>query len=173
MIRMDMSYKGWLSVALKVLGVVTLVNGMVLAVAQLGSLPSIPASVSPWMTVSCIAMPLIMLGAGLYLLLGTQRLVTRIWADQENQLDAERAIFKVAMKVLGMALVVQALPKAVQIISNALFIYGVGSVWDISTQLQFICQEFLSTLLKLLLGCYLLFKGTWLQRVVFPAENEQ
>jgi len=169
---MDMSYKGWLSVGLKVLGAATLVNGLVQVVIQWGSLPSVWGMASSWLLVGSIALPLVTIAAGLYLLMGTRGLVDRVWSDGQEELDSAQVMFAVAMKIMGLVLAVQALPEVIQAIFNILFIFGVSPVWDTSAQNQFIYQKFLSMLLKLLLGCYLLFKGTWLQRVAFPPSNE-
>lgn len=171
---MEMSYKAWLCVALKVLGVMILVNGGVQAVYQWGSLPSAQGMLPAWMTAISIAVPLVVLGAGLYLVLGTQHLIDRVWSDQQEELDSARAIFMVAIKVMGVVLVVQALPEVVEIISNALYIYSVSGVWNTSAQSEFIYERLIATLLKLGIGCYLLLKGDWLQRVAFPpASNDE
>ncbi|MGE5389574.1 MAG: hypothetical protein ACM3PE_00775 [Deltaproteobacteria bacterium] len=170
---MGMSYKGWLSVGLKVLGTITLINGMVQAVLQWSSLADLQGQPAPWMLVCSIVVPIVTLGAGLYLLLGTRKLVSRLWPDQEDELESEKAVFKIAMKIMGMVLVVQALPEVVRLISNGLYIYSVSTVWDTSMQHGFIYEKLLSILLQLLIGCYLLFKGAWLQKVAFPAVSPE
>jgi len=170
---MDMSYRGWLSVGLKILGAATLVKGIEQAVMQWSSLADVQGMASPWMLICAALVPLITVGAGVYLLLGARNLVIKLWPDGEDELASEKAVFTIAMKIMGMVLVVQALPEIVRLISNGLYIYSVGSVWDTSMQHSFIYEQLLATLLKLLLGGYLLFKGAWLQRAAFPAENER
>lgn len=165
---MNMTYKDWLLAGLKVLGVVTIVNGLVQAIVTWGSLPSTQNEIPRWMLASSAAVPLVVLGAGLYLVLGTRGLVDRVYQDEEERQDSAAVIFMVAMKVLGTVLIVEALPDAIQIISSFIYIHGVSPVWDSSMQSQFIYQHFLSVLVKFALGCYLLLGGKWLQNVAFP-----
>lgn len=168
-----MSYKGWLSVGLKILGTVTLINGMVQAVLQWSSLGDLQGEPASWMLICSVIVPLVTLGAGLYLLLGTRELVDRLWPNLEGELETEKAIFKIAMKIVGMVMVVQALPEVVRLISNGLYIYSVSQVWNTSMQHGFIYEKLLSTLLQLLIGWYLLFKGTWLLKAAFPVVSHE
>lgn len=170
---MDMPYKNWLSLGFKILGVVTLVNGLVQAVVQWGSLTSIQGPGSFWMIVSCIAMPLVIIGAGLYLLLGTKGLTDRAWLDNQKELDWTLAIFMVAIKVVGIFLIVEALPEIVKCITEAIYIYNANGVWDTEVQSRFLYQYLLASLLRLVLGYYLLFKGEWLQRAAFARTGNE
>lgn len=158
-------------VGLKVLGVVTIIIGLIQMIVQWGSLPAARGPGAFWMVVTCIVIPFIYLAVGLYLLLGTRGLAERLWPDGENDQDWVQVVFQLAMKIVGVVLVVRALPDLVRIIGNTLYVYSAGPVWDTSWQRREIYQTLLPSLLRLLLGWYLLFKGAWLQKVAFPESD--
>ncbi|MGI5920177.1 MAG: hypothetical protein ACOX6I_00320 [Syntrophomonadaceae bacterium] len=71
------------------------------------------------------------------------------------------------MKVLGAVLIVQALPDAVQVLSNLVYIKSVSPVWDTDVQRQFIYTRLLSTILYFIIGWHLLKGGQLLVRMAF------
>jgi len=169
-IKVNMSYKGWLSVALKVVGVLTLVNGIVQAIVTWGSAPAVGGMIPPLAFLSSMVVPIVMMGAGLYLIMGTHGLVERISIEEDE--NAFASWFMLAMKVLGVVLIVEALPYACRIVSNAIQIYSISPAWSTEMQNRFIFENLLSTLVKAALGCYLLVGGKWVQQLAFPPVKE-
>ncbi len=176
---MDLSSKVMLRVGLQLVGVITVINGVVQCIVSWGSLygswgshlPSTEGMMPPWILITSIAVPLIVLGAGLYLLLGSKGLADRFYPDEEEKLDSARSIFILAMKVLGLVLIVQALPDAVQIITSFMYIANMNAALDFRAQSEFFYNRLLSTLLRFAIGYYLLVGGQLLLRLAFPVEK--
>src|SRR5699024_8309251 len=76
----------------------------------------------------------------------------------ETDKDSVDLLFILFMKLAGLALIIYALPKTFQIISNIMFTSSVYGM-DTSDQTQFIIENFVTTGVSLLFGFYLLRCG--------------
>lgn len=66
--------------------------------------------------------PLTLLLIGIYLLQGTGRLVNKFYRGEEKTvMEYASSVFKLAMKITGMVLIVYAIPELLRILSNALY----------------------------------------------------
>ena len=104
---------------------------------------------------------------GIFLLVGTKRLAAYLYPDDEEKLDSAKSIFNLAMKILGIVLVVRALPDAVQIISHIIYMKSLSPAISSEVHQQFIFTRLASTLLYFALGWYLVKGGQFLQRIAF------
>ncbi|MEN6328619.1 MAG: hypothetical protein ABFD18_20725 [Syntrophomonas sp.] len=159
-----------LRTGLQVVGVVTLIKGVAYAIVAWGGIES-SQGLSQRLQIMNALVPLFLIVAGVFLVIGSKSMVEKLCPDNEEKPESGEAIFSLAMKILGAVLIVQALPDAVQVLSNLIYIKSVGLVWDTDVQRQFIYTRFLSTFLYFIFGWYLLKGGQLLIRMAFPDIN--
>lgn len=162
---MELSSRVLLRIGLQVVGVITIINGICQTIAIGGIIPFSEDMMPPAAQIMNILMPLVIVAAGIFLLVGTKKLAEHLYPDDEETLDSARAIFNLAMKILGMVLIVQALPDTVQIISNIIYLKSVSPAIFTDLQQEFIYTRLLSTLLYLIFGFYLVKGGRLLERI--------
>lgn len=164
-----------LRIALQVIGVLTILSGVSSAFVNWGSLVSLLFNhqAVPWPAiVGPIFVPIVILTAGLYLLINPGIIVGRFYPDQEEQTDTMERLFILAIKIAGIWLIVNALPDAVQIITNLLYILNVGPVIEVSNQIYTIISRLGSAIVNLLIGWYLLSGGKIFVKIAFPDDHQ-
>lgn len=168
---MELSSRVLLRISLQVVGVITLIDGICHAIGVGGIVPFSRDMMPLAAMITSILIPLVSVAAGIFLLVGTRKLIANLYPDEEEKPDSARAIFNLAMKVLGMVLIVKALPDAVQLLSNIIYIKSINPVFNTDSQQQFIYTRLLSTLLYFIFGWYLVRGGKFLERLAFPPEQ--
>lgn len=119
--------------------------------------------------------PLVLLLTGIYLLTGIGGLVKKFYPNAEElALESARSVFKLAMKITGMVLIVFAVPELLRLLSNALYMgyyqrFGI----DVSGQQQIVIEGTLATIVSLLFGFYLLYGGRFFERLAFKDGNNE
>lgn len=156
-----------LRTGLQVVGLVTFIKGITYAIASGGGIVS-NQGIALRLEILSALLPVFLMAAGLFLIIGSQPIVEKLYPDSEEKPDSGEALFCLAMKILGAVLIVQALPDAVQVLSNLIYIKSVGLVWNTDAQQQFIYTRCLSTLLYFVFGWYLLKDGQFLVLMAFP-----
>lgn len=159
-----------LRTGLQVVGVVTIINGFQQAIAALGVILANRESIELSVQISTVLVPLVIIAVGIFLTIASNALVAKLYPDSAVVPDSGEALFVLAMKILGAVLVVQALPEAVQLLSNLIYIRSLNPVWNTDVQSQFIFTHLLSTLLYFIIGFYLLRGARLLVSLAFP-EN--
>lgn len=157
-----------LRTGLQVVGVVTIINGFQQAIAASGIILANQESTDLGIQISTILVPLVIIAVGIFLTIASNALVAKLYPDSAVVPDSGEALFVLAMKILGAVLVVQALPEAVRLLSDLIYIKSVSPVWNTDVQSQFIFTHLLSTLLYFILGFYLLSGARLLVRWAFP-----
>lgn len=152
-----------LHTGLQVVGVVTIIMGIAGLIGVAGIVTS-QEMMAKGLQFAAVLSPAFVLAAGVYLTIGSKGLVQKLCPDSEEKPGSGEALFILAMKVLGAVLVVKALPDAVQVLSNLMYIKSLGPAWSYS---QFIYTNGLSTLLKFIIGLYLLKDGKLLVYLAF------
>lgn len=156
---------------LLIVGLITSIKGINSAVVNWSSLAENLNSQSldaRWLLIPAIVEPLVILAAGVFLLVGGNKLADRYYPEQDTQIDTALQIFNLAMKIAGLVLLVTALPDLVQVIATTAYILSVGAAIDVSPQLYSILSKLGSTVVDLLLGWYLLQNGKFFVRMAFP-----
>jgi len=169
----EISSRVLLRIGLQIVGVITIITGICQSIATWGNIPSSRGMLPMGVTVVSILIPLVTLAAGLFLVIGTKSLTEKLYPDEEEKLDSSQDIFSLAMKITGMVLLVKALPDAVQILSNLIYIKASSPVWNNSVQFQFIYTELVSTLLYFVFGWYLLRGGQLFVRLAFSSYPDK
>jgi|SRR5699024_2436280 len=119
--------------------------------------------------------PLILFIIGGYLLKSGKVVIDLAFRNlnTENETDKDRVdlLFILFMKLAGLALIIYALPKTFQIISNIMFTSSVYGM-DTSDQTQFIIENFVTTGVSLLFGFYLLRSGKIFYKLGFTKNKD-
>lgn len=170
---MEIPSRVLLRTGLQIVGVITIITGICQTIATWGSLPFSQDMQSIGVMVICILIPLFTLAAGVYLVIGTKSLTEKLYPDEEEKLDTCQDIFSLAMKITGMVLIVRALPEAVHILSNLIYVKATSPVMNNSVQYQYIYTNLTSTLLYFILGWYLLQGGQLFVRLAFPHADDE
>ena len=114
----------------------------------------------------------LLLVIGTYLLRNGDAVVQFAFRDSnEKQNGSIDTLFVLFMKLAGLGLIIYAIPETLQLISNATFAATVRGI-DIHPQTDFIILHLASTLVKLLLGFYLLISGKIFYKLGFPDTQE-
>lgn len=163
---MELSSRTLLRIGLQIIGVITIINGVCSAVVSWGSLPSSQGMLPIAAKVVSILVPLIILAAGIFLVVGTKSLTMKLYPDDEN-IDSSKNIFRLSLKITGMVLMVKALPDAVQILSSLIYIKATSPVMDNAVQFNFIYTKLASTLLYFVFGWYLIKGGKFFVQLAF------
>lgn len=161
-----------LRTGLQVVGVVTMINGFQQAIAAWGIILANQESINLSIQISTILVPLVIIAVGIYLTISSNGIASKLYPDSVAVSDSGEALFVLAMKILGAVLVVRALPDAVQLLSNLIYIQSVSPVWNTDVQSQFIFTHLLSTLLYFIMGFYLLGGARLLVSWAFPENTE-
>jgi hypothetical protein len=172
LIVVDISSRTLLRIGLQIVGVITIINGVCSAIVYCGSIPSSEGMVPIWAKVVSILVPLVIVAAGIFLLIGTKSLTDKLYPNDEK-IDSSRNIFRLAMKITGMVLIVKSLPDAVQIISNVIYIKATSPVISTTVQYNFIYTKLASTLLYFIFGWYLIKGGQFFVRLAFHQARDK
>ena len=163
----EISSRILLRIGLQIVGVITIITGICNALGTWGSLPSGQGMMPIGIKVVCIIVPLFIIAAGIFLVIGTRSLTEKLYPNEEEKLDSAQDIFNLSMKITGMVLIVKALPDAVQILSSLIYIKNSSQVLDTTGQFQYIYTEIGSTLLYFVFGWYLLKGGRFFVQLAF------
>lgn len=127
-----------------------------------------------WQILLPFISPLALLIIGLLVLRYADRLTDSLWKRDEPESEAQpnASLFQLAVKITGLILIVFALPQAVQILGNILYIKSISGAISTVTQNQFVFNNLLSALVSLLFGGYLLCGGHLFYRMAFPSREE-
>ena len=164
---LEISSRALLRIALQIIGVITIISGIRQSIVYWGSIPYSQGMTPTGIMALSIVIPLFVLAAGIFLVMGTKSLTEKLYPDDEEKLDSSQDIFSLAMKIIGMVLLVQAIPDAVQILSTIVYIKASSPVLNNSLQLQYIYTNIVSTLLYFGFGWYLLRGGELFARLAF------
>ena len=157
---------------LQIVGLVTIIKGIVNLIAVCGTILANQEMMLLGLHVSAALAPTLMVAAGVFLIIGSKGWVEKLYPDNEEKPESGEALFILAMKVLGAVLIVQALPDAVQILSNLVYLQSVSPIWNTDVQKQFVFTHLLSTLLYFIFGWYLLKGGHFLIRMAFKDTKD-
>jgi hypothetical protein len=117
--------------------------------------------------------PILLFAIGFSLLKGGNAMVEWAYSDSDDESDNNIGVlFILFMKIAGLVLIIIAIPKAFQIVSNVLFVSSANTV-NTSNQVMFIVQNLVSTIINLLLGLYLLRSGKIFYRLGLVKQNEE
>jgi hypothetical protein len=117
--------------------------------------------------------PILLFAIGFSLLRGGKAMVEWAFRDSDDEGDNTIGVlFTLFMKLAGLVLIIIAIPKAFQIISNLLFVSSANTV-DTSNQVMFIAINLVTTIINLLLGFYLLRSGKIFYRLGFAKQNDE
>lgn len=117
--------------------------------------------------------PILLFVIGISLLKGGEAMVQWAFHDSDDESDNHSGVFFILlMKVSGLVLMIIAIPRTFQIISNLLFVSSANTV-NTSNQEMFIVQNLVTTIINLLLGLYLLRSGKLFYRIGFVKQNEE
>lgn len=160
-----------LRTGLQVVGVVTIINGLNQAIATLGIVLSSRENLALGIQISSVLVPMVIILMGIYLTIASNGIAARLNPDSAVVPDSGETLFVLALKILGAVLVVHALPDAVQLLSNVIYIKSVSPVWNTGVQSQFIYTHLISTLIYFGIGWYLLRGGRLLVVWAFPSQG--
>lgn len=169
----EISSRILLRIGLQIVGVITIITGICHTIATWGTLPSSQGMMPMGILVVSILVPLFILAAGIYLVIGTKSLTEKLYPDEEELLDSSQDIFNLSMKITGMILIVKALPDAVQIFSSLIYIKASSPVMNNAVQFEFIYTKLVSTLLYFVIGWYLLKGGQLFVRLAFHNTKDK
>ena len=173
LIMMGISSRVLLRIGLQIVGVITIITGICHTIATWGSIPYSQGMIPIGMKVISILIPLFILAAGIFLVIGTKSLTEKLYPDEEEKLDSSQDIFSLSMKITGMVLLVKALPDAVQILSYLIYIKASSPVMSKALQFEFIYTRLFSTLLYFIFGWYLLKGGQLFIRLAFHHARDK
>lgn len=164
--------------AIKVVGVIILLKALhqFIVLIPMITVNSFTTRWEVWQVLLSFISPLVLLLMGIYLLKQAEWLTERLWGAKQEQSEPEttppQVLFHLALKVLGLVLIVMALPVAFRVLGNALYINSVSGAISTVYQTEFIYREVLATLVNLLLGFYLLCSGRFFARLAYPEREE-
>ena len=164
---MELSSRTLLRIGLQVVGVITIINGLCNLIAFGGIIPPSEGMMPLAAKITNVMVPVVTLAVGIFLLVGTKRLAEYLYPDEEEKLNSARAVFNLAMKILGMVLIVRYLPDAVQIISHIIYMKSLSPAISSDIQQQFVYTHLGSTVLYFAFGWYLVRGGKFLERIAF------
>lgn len=163
--------------AVKVMGVYFIVKGLGYGVISVSSLFSqdMSADYTFWIAFISVAYPLIILLMGIYLLAGMPGMSNRLYHNLPNGpvLESLETVFSLALRIMGAAAIIIALPELAQVIMNLLYIYHFQAMAiNTITQQWAAVSKVTSNILYLVLGFYLLTGGRVFLRIAFPQSGE-
>lgn len=157
--------------SIQITGILTIIKGISNAIALVGTVPTSREMIPLALQISSVLIPVFIIAAGVFLLVGSKNMVKKLYPDENEKPDSGEAIFRLAMKILGAVLIVEALPDAVQILSNLIYIKSISPVINTDVN-QFIYTRLLSTILSFIIGWYLIKGGQLLVRMAF-SDNKK
>lgn len=163
----------------RIIGILTIIKGIQVIIMTVPSLFVMFGQNSPeWAAVQqliTIIYPLALILIGFYLLAGIPERIKKLYPEGDvPAMESSRTVFKLAMKITGMVLVVYALPELLNILSNALYIgYFQRMAISTSAQEMIVAERTLATLVSLLLGYYLLNGGRFFERLAFKGSDDE
>ena len=169
----EISSRVLLRIGLQIVGVITIITGICRTIATWGNLPYSQGMMPTGIMVVSILIPVFIVAAGIFLVIGTKSLAEKLYPNEGEKLDSSQDIFSLSMKITGMVLLVQALPDAVQILSSLIYIKASSPVMNNSVQFQFIYTELVSTLLYFVFGWYLLKGGQLFVSLAFHHDRDK
>ena len=177
--RMKMTAFDLFAAGARIIGILTIIKGIQVIIMSVPSLFMMFGQNSPeWAAVQqliTIVYPLALILIGFYLLAGIPERIKKLYPEGDvPAMESSRTVFKLAMKITGMVLVVYALPELLSIFSNALYIgYYQGMGINTSDQQIVVAERTLATLVSLLLGFYLLYGGRFFERLAFKGSDDE
>ncbi len=168
-------------VGIRITGILTVIKAiqvLIITILSLWNLSPLDGGNLPGWVVTeriiTLVYPVVLLIIGIYLLYGAGGLVKSLYPDiQQKAFASTRTIFQLAMKIIGVVLIVYALPELLRVISNGLFVgYYYDSGVNTSVQLRMSIERTASTLVAVLLGFYLLYGGRFFEKIAFKNELE-
>jgi len=171
------SPKDMLNTAVKVVSLIMLLQalkGFIELIPLMALNHEFTARWEVWQVLLSFISPLALLIIGLFMLRYANRLTESLWKTDEPESEAQpnASLFQLAVKITGLILIVFALPQAVQILGNILYIKSISGAISTVTQNQFVFNNLLSALVSLLFGSYLLCGGRLFYRMAFPGREE-
>jgi hypothetical protein len=168
---------------LKIIGVLTIIwsfTHVVLVISQFYSVYNQPDMVTGndlryfrFSLIFQVIYPIILFGIGITLLKKGENIIRFAFRDSGEEGESHTAaLFTLFMKLAGLILMIYAIPKAFQIISNIMFISSVSSL-NTSSQTMFIIQNLAITVINLLLGYYLLRSGKIFYNLGFAKQEDE
>lgn len=119
-----------------------------------------------------VVYPILLFVIGVYLLRGGEAIVDLAFpVSGENMKDQMGVWFILFMKLAGLVLMIYAIPKSFQIISNIIFVSSATSVGT-DEQTKFIVHNLAVTVINLLLGLYLLRSGKIFYKLGFTGQKD-
>jgi len=116
--------------------------------------------------------PILLFVIGVYLLKSGKGVIQMAFHDSNEDIkDDIGSLFILFMKLTGLVLIIYALPKAFQLISNILFVSSV-QVIGTDEQVTFIAHNVVTTVISLLLGVYLLRSGKIFYKLGFAKQED-
>lgn len=173
---MHFSPRDMLGTGIKVLGLIMLLKSLqafigLISVAGLNN--SFTTRWELWQVLLTFISPLVLLIVGLCLLKYADRLTDFLCKTDNPEPETQpEFLFQLAIKIVGLILIVFAIPEAFRIIGDLLYMKAVSGAIDTVTQSQFVWERSLSTLVRLLLGFYLICSGRFFYRLAYPAKDD-
>jgi hypothetical protein len=180
---MFLQLKGVLTVAVKVIGVLTiiwlipqlfqLVYSFFSMMNQPGMVPGDVVTGYRFSLLIQAVIPLLLFVIGLYLLRDGDAVIRFAFKGETESGETEKSVsyqslFLLFTKMVGLVMIVYALPKFFQLVSKIIFITSVQSAVRLDEQITFIIQNAVSTFIYLIVGFYLLKSGKYFIRLAFP-----
>jgi hypothetical protein len=175
-ITMHFSPRDMLGTGIKVLGLIMLLKSLqafigLISVAGLNN--NFTTRWELWQVLLTFISPLVLLIVGLCLLKYADRLTDFLCKTDDPEADIQQEnLFQLAIKFIGLILIVFAIPEAFRIIGNLFYMKAVSEAIDTVTQSQFVWERSLSTLIRLLLGFYLMCSGRFFYHLAYPVKDE-
>lgn len=168
-------------VGIRITGILTVIKAIQMLIITILSLWSLLAldegNLTEWVVMERIitlVYPVILLIIGIYLLCGAGGLVKRLYPDiQQKAFVSTRSVFQLAMKIMGVALIVYSIPELLRVISNILFVgyYSNSGIYT-SSHLMMAVERVSAMLVAVILGFYLLYGGRFFEKIAFKDEGK-
>jgi hypothetical protein len=183
-----LNLKGVLTVTIKVIGVLTMIwvipqfFQLVYSFFSMMNQPGmVPGDVVTGYRLSLLiqaVIPVLLFVIGLYLLRGGDSVIRFAYKGEKKSREIEEqvsyeSLFLLFIKMVGLGMIVYALPMFFQLLSNILFIASVQSPVRLEEEITFVIQNAVSTLIYLIGGFYLLKSGDIFYNLAFPKKQEE
>jgi uncharacterized protein YjeT (DUF2065 family) len=162
--------------AARIIGILVIIKGVEVLIMTVPAVLGLYGQSMPdWVLsqrIITLIYPLVLILAGSYLLSGTSGLVEKLYPDEDEKAFASaRSVFRLAMRITGMILIVYGVPELLQVLSGALYAgyyhrFGI----DTSAQVMMAAERSLAVIVSLLFGFHLLKSGRYFERLAFREE---